>query len=111
MDELLKKDNQWNWNNTHQFHFNKLKQSLTSNLLLTHYNPKLNIIISADVSIKGIGAGIQHETDLSIKPVAFASRTLQPAEKAYSQIEKEGLALIFAVKKIPQIHLWPTFHT
>ena len=33
------------------------------------------------------------------KPVAFASRSLNHAEKGYSQIEKEGLACIFGVTK------------
>ncbi len=33
------------------------------------------------------------------RPVAFASHTLNPAEKKYSHLEKEGLAIIFAVKK------------
>ena len=32
------------------------------------------------------------------KPVAHASRSLLPSEKHYSQIEKEALAIIFAVK-------------
>ena len=33
------------------------------------------------------------------KPIAQASRALLPAEKAYSEIEKEALSIIFAVTK------------
>uniref|UniRef100_A0A914HNG7 RNA-directed DNA polymerase n=1 Tax=Globodera rostochiensis TaxID=31243 RepID=A0A914HNG7_GLORO len=100
LDDLLKRDNEWKWSEECQRTFLKLKEILTSELLLTHYDPKLELIVAADASEYGIGAVISHKfPNGSIKAVAHASKSLSPAEKNYSQIEKEGLALIFAVKK------------
>lgn len=68
--------------------------------MLPYYNPELPIKVANDASGKGIGAYICHTyPDKSEKVIAHASRTLTTAEKNYSQNEKEGLALIFAVKK------------
>ena len=36
------------------------------------------------------------------KPVAFASRSLAPAERKYSQLDKEALAIVFGVRKFQQ---------
>jgi hypothetical protein len=65
-----------------------------------HVDPKLPIIVDSDASHRGLGAVLSHQfPDGSIRPVCFASRVLQPAEKKYSVIDKEALGIIFAVSK------------
>lgn len=100
LDNLLKKDTKFVWSKECQDSFQHFKEFLSSDLLLTHYNPKLPIIVAADASKDGIGSVLMHQfPDGNIKVVQHASRSLTPAEKNYSQIEKEALGLIFAVTK------------
>ena len=68
--------------------------------MLVHYNPKLPLRVAADASSHGLGAVLSHVMpDKSEHPIAFASRTLSSSEKKYAQVEKEALALVFAIKK------------
>jgi transposase InsO family protein len=100
LDELLKKDVPWTWDSLHQQQFIKLRDIMSSDLLLTPFNPNLEIIVAGDASKHGIGAIIMHQFENgTIKPIWHASRSLTPAERNYSQIEKEALSLVFAVKK------------
>ena len=100
LNERLKKDKKWRWTPECQTAFDQIKNALTSDLFLTHYDPKLEIIVASDASSFGVGACILHKMpDGTKKPVAHASRTLLPAEKHYSQIEKEALGIIFAATK------------
>ena len=100
LNRLLTKDTKWCWSEACQNSFQKIKNILLSDLSLTHYNPKLDILVAADASDYGIDAVIMHKfPDGSEKAVAHASRSLTSAEKNYSQIEKEALALVFAVQK------------
>lgn len=100
MDRLLTKDAKWTWNAECQKSFDRAKVILQSNLLLTHYDPRLDIKVAADASKDGIGAVILHRfPDGTEKAIAHAARSLTSAEQNYAQVEKEALALIFAVKK------------
>ena len=46
----------------------------------------------------GVGAVISHRINGIDRPIAYASKTLSAAERNYSQLDKEALALIFGVK-------------
>ncbi|XP_062713307.1 uncharacterized protein K02A2.6-like [Aedes albopictus] len=110
LDALLKKDAKFTWSPECQKSFERFKEVLQSDLLLTHYDPALEIIVAADASQYGIGACLLHRfPDGSLKAVAHASRSLTPAEANYGQIEKEGLALVFAVTKFHRMLLGRKF--
>ena len=60
-DDLLKKDNEWKWSVSCQQAFESIKGILNSYLLLTPYDPSLEVIVAADVPEHGLGAVIQHQ--------------------------------------------------
>ncbi|XP_053692482.1 uncharacterized protein K02A2.6-like [Sabethes cyaneus] len=100
MDQLMKSGAKWIWPDTCQRSFNRFRDILQPPLALTHYNLTMELIVSADASNYGIGTRIAHKLpDGSVKPISYAPRSLTPTESNYSQIEKEGLALIFAVTR------------
>ena len=82
----------------HKDAFRKVKELVTSEQVLTHYHPEKPIKLACDASAYGIGAVISHIIEGHEKQIAFASRTLNPAEKNYAQIDKEALGLIWGIK-------------
>ena len=97
--QLTRKNVPFDWNEECQKAFQTLKQELISNRFLTYFNPKLPLIVSCDASPVGLGAVLAHKLPSGEeKPIAYASRTLSNSERNYSQIDKESLAIIFAVK-------------
>ena len=100
LNELLHKEKKWIWTKECEQAFREIKEKLTSDLFLTHFDPNLDIIVASDASTQGVGACILHKwKDGKVRPIAHASRSLVPAERNYSQIEKEALAIIFTVTK------------
>ncbi|TMS39641.1 hypothetical protein L596_006133 [Steinernema carpocapsae] len=61
LDQLLKKDVDWTWTEKQQEAVTKIKSVLLSDLLLTHYDPQLPIVVAADASPTGIGCVLLHQ--------------------------------------------------
>ncbi|XP_011883701.1 PREDICTED: uncharacterized protein K02A2.6-like, partial [Vollenhovia emeryi] len=100
---LTRNEVEWQWTSKCETAFNRVKSTLSGAPILTNFDPDLAIGISCDASSIGVGSVLFHRCQeggkMIERPIAFASRVLSAAEKNYSQIEKEGLAIICALKK------------
>ncbi|GBL79130.1 Retrovirus-related Pol polyprotein from transposon 17.6 [Araneus ventricosus] len=83
-----------------QVAFEQIKKEICSPKVLVHYDPQLPITLASDASPVGVGCVLAHiYPDGSERPIAFAYKTLSKTEQKYSQIDKEALAIVWAVKK------------
>lgn len=97
--ECLEKRNGFKWTEHCEKTFQSIKEKLTSEQLLVHFDSTKEIILTCDASPYGISAVIAHKDDNNIdRPIQYASRTLNSSERNYSQLDREGLAIIFGVK-------------
>uniref|UniRef100_A0A0A9X504 RNA-directed DNA polymerase n=2 Tax=Lygus hesperus TaxID=30085 RepID=A0A0A9X504_LYGHE len=98
--DLLKKNTPFQWSKECDRSFQKLKKIITSDQILVHFNPDLEIVLECDASECGVGACLMHKMpNGELKPISFASRILTKAERRYATIQKEALAIFFGCKK------------
>ena len=85
-----------------------MKQKLTEApvLIFPNFCPSADqFILSTDASATGIGAVLEQSGHV----VAYASRTLSASERNYSVIQRECLAIVFALKQFRHYLLGRTF--
>ena len=88
------------WTQECQESFEKVKTILSSNPVIALPDFSKQFILRTDASNKGIGATLmQIGSDGELHPVLYASRKLLDREMRYSTIERECLALVWAVDK------------
>ena len=95
---LTHKGATWQWTKTEEDAFQKVKQLVTEAPVLTYFDPAKELEVQCDASQKGLGAALIQDG----KPVAYASRSLTETETRYAQIEREMLAIVFALEKFHQ---------
>ncbi|GFV48740.1 retrovirus-related Pol polyprotein from transposon 297 [Trichonephila clavipes] len=92
---LQKKGAKFNWSTEAQDSFDKVKQALTEApvLQLSNFTEQFNLFTGAS------GVGIGAVLNQNHRPIAFASRTLNKAERNYTVTERECLVVIWALNK------------
>lgn len=87
------------WERSHEHAFGTLRNALIKFPILKLPNMSEPFILMTDASDYGIGAVLMQEQEGIKMPVSYASRKLKSSEVAYSTIEKECLAIVWAIQK------------
>jgi len=96
LNSLLQDNIPFEWKESQQKAFEKIKNLLAKAPTLAHYDYQKNII---HASSYGLGSAlIQEDREKKREIVTYASRTLTGSERKFSQIEKEALALVYAAE-------------
>lgn len=97
LNKMCKKNAVFEWDDNCQKSFETLKEKIIGHPILQY--PDLSqdneFLLQTDASNYALGAILSNKDN---RPVAFASRGLNKAEKNYPIIEKELLAIVWAVK-------------
>ena len=96
--DVLKADISFHWDTEQKEAFASVKKILSTEPALAFYDVEKPVLISCDASQSGLGAVLIQED----RPVVYAPRALTDAETRYAQIEKELLAIVFALNKSHQ---------
>lgn len=95
INSLRKSGVPFSWGESQQDAFLKLKEVLASEKVVMPYSLHKEVTLECDASEKAIGAILSQEGH----PVIYMSRLLTSAEKNYAVVEREALAVVWAVKR------------
>jgi len=101
LSDLTKKGypNKIKWTQAQENAYLHLRNLITKQPVLKLPDFKKKFYLRTDASNYGIGAILMQEHDGEMFPISYASKKLNNPELNYSTVEKECLAIIWAVKK------------
>ena len=91
--------NKIKWGKPQEESFRTLKTKLSNSPILHLPDLEKSFILRSDASNDGMGAVLLQEYNEQKFPVAYASKKLTRCQRAYSVMEKECLAIIWAIQR------------
>ncbi len=88
------------WGPEEEEAFQRVKTALTSEPILRAPDFSCPFLVQTDASDNGLGAVLSQVQDGEEHPVVYISRKLSPAEQRYAAVEKEALAVKWAVLEL-----------
>ena len=105
---LLRKDQPFIWTSAQQQSFDELKRVLADEVTLSFPDFGETFYVTTDCSNFSIGAMLSQGPLFRDRPIYFFSKSLTDAQRNYSTIEKELLAIVEAVKAF-HVYLYGRF--
>jgi RNase H-like domain found in reverse transcriptase/Reverse transcriptase (RNA-dependent DNA polymerase)/Retroviral aspartyl protease len=96
---LTQKTHAWNWGTIENDAFNKIKEQLTTQPVLTLPNDIDPFRVEADASDYATGAVLSQHQKGQWKPIAFLSKALSATERNYEIHDRELLAIMRALEE------------
>jgi hypothetical protein len=97
---LIRKNQAWQWKKEQQKLFNRLKEFFILALILAYWNPDKPTVLKANYFNYSMGACFfQINKSGKLKPVAYFSKKLSPAESNYEIYDKKLLAIVRAMEE------------
>ena len=87
----------WKWGPEQDAAFAALKKAVVSAPCLAMPDPQREFIVHTDASGYATGAVLMQRFDEGLRPIAFLSRSMKPAERNYPVHEQELLAILNAL--------------
>jgi len=98
LTKLTRKQAKWCWGLEEERAFQQLKDALTTAPILACPDFERRFVLQTDASTSGLGAVLSQHFNEGERVIAYASRTLNRAEKNYSATELECLAVIWGIR-------------
>jgi hypothetical protein len=98
LHRLLKKGAKFEWAEAQEHAFQNLKSKLITQPILQYPDFSREFVLTTDASNDGLGAILSQGDVGKDLPIAYASRSLNNAERNYSTSEKELLAIVWSMK-------------
>ena len=103
MQELLRKNQHFHWNEKHQGSFHSVKQSLADATALAAPNEEGRFVLDTDAGAVAI-AGILHQKQEDngktiLRPIVYGSKSLTRTQLNYGAPKLEMYAVFYFIKK------------
>jgi len=98
LNDLTCKNRQWDWSETCEAAFRRLKEVCASEPVLKTPDWTKPFVMHTDASGYALGVVIAQEHDDGMHPIAFHSRSLLPAERNYDVHDRELAGVVFGFK-------------